>query len=222
MRFIAIALLLISSFSKAETKYETLELLSYQVSSSFSAYIFFEGQQQHFSRAHRLLRDGLKLLNTNESEHPELVQLWQQAQTFIDEHENNLSADPGREANWMIISQKINSTLSSINKTYSSEDIRLRIELEKVLALYMKFANAPAGGFAVLLSDGNIDEHVNNISAMLKNNTASSSRLRKQWRYIRKTLLNYNTSAAPYIVMKVVGDMSNILGQQSTGTLASD
>lgn len=214
MRFLfAVVIMFFTSITHAANRFEELELLSYQTSSAFNAFIYYEGQEQeHLQQAKRYLAKGHVLTNNIEGDTAELAKLWQQADDFIAEHssESAVGIDGGRDANWMLITQQINKILSKVNQEYSSEQIRLQVEMEKTLSMYMQYINSPVGGYSVLQSEITIDERVQTVSELLEKNSAINKRLRRKWGYIKKTLLAYNSNAAPFIILRVYEDMRKI------------
>lgn len=215
MRYlITFFLIYFSACSYADKEYEELELLSYRMSSAFSAFIFFEGQQEYLDQAQQFLNAGNVLLKQTDEAHPELQKIWEQAVKFITQHGKSYATgvNNSREANWVLISQDIHSTLSRINNNnYSSEKIRLQLEMEQILALYMKFINAASGGYGISQAEITIDDRVKKVSDILQKESFNNRQLKRKWNYIKRTLLSYNTNAAPYIVMKVFDDMREII-----------
>lgn len=215
MRYLITFLLIyFSAVSYADNEYEELELLSYRMSSAFSAFVFFEGQQEYLQQAQQFLDEGNALLKQADEKHPELQRIWQQATDFITQHGTSYATgvNNSREANWVLLSQDIHAKLSSINQSnYSSERIRLQLEMEQILALYMKFINAASGGYGISQAEITIDDRVKKVSEILQGDSFTNNRLKRKWNYIQHTLLSYNSNAAPYIVMKVFDDMRKII-----------
>lgn len=216
MRYLAVLLLsLTAPFAQANTtELEQLELLSYRLSSSFACYIFFEGQQDYLERAKQNLFDGSELLKQLEGQQPDIHTLWHQAEDFIENNTNRSfgGTDATLEAGWSLMTLDLQKKISALNNNaYSSDAIRLQIEMEQVLVHYMKFANSSFGGYGVSLSDKTLEERVAATDDMIQNKFANQRRLKNKWRFIRKTLLAYNERTSPYIVFRTFSDIRELI-----------
>lgn len=214
MRLFGLLLLLVSSLSHAETEFQELELLSYRLSSSFAAFIFFEGQQDYLNTARKNLADGSKLLQQLEGQHPDIHSLWHQAEDVIEKNTDRSfdGFDITLEAGWSLMTLELQEKISAINNNnYSSDAIRLQVEMEQVLVKYMTFANSSFGGYGVSRSNRSIEERVDDISKMIPKYFPDNRRLQNKWNFIRRTLLAYNDQTSPYIVSKTFDDMRKII-----------
>ena len=214
MRLFGLVLLLLSSLSNAETEFQELELLSYRLSSSFAAFIFFEGQQDYLDAAKENLANGSELLKQLEGQHPDIHSLWHQAEDFIEENTDRSfnGLDTTLEAGWSLMTLELQEKISAVNQnTYSSDAIRLQVEMEQILVHYMKFSNSSFGGYGVSLSGRSIEERVADVSNMIQEYFPDNRRLQGKWKFIRRTLLAYNEQTSPYIVSKTFDDMRKII-----------
>ncbi|WP_419812659.1 hypothetical protein [Bacterioplanoides sp.] len=214
MRLIILPLLFIASLSYADTELEELELLSYRLSSAFAAFIFFEGQADYLNSAKKILAEGSQRLKTLENQHSDIHSLWHQAEDFIANNTNRSfdGTDATLEAGWSLMTLELQEKISTINQnSYSSNAIRLQIEMEQVLANYMRYANSSFGGYGISRSGRTIEERVADIDKMIPEYFPDNRRLQNKWRFIRRTLLAYNEQTSPYIVFRTFDDMRKII-----------
>ena len=221
--FFVVICLLLSTKSLADQTLEQLELLSYRLSSSFGAFIFFEGQQDYLQRAEQNLSRGSELLTHIEGQHPDIHKLWHQAEDFIEQntHRSFEGVDMTLEASWSLLTLELQEKISKLTaQNYSSPAVKLQIELEQILVHYMKFANSTVGGYGVSLSHKTIEQRVADAQQLLNENFAKQRRLQRKWNYIKRTVLAYNSNTAPYIVIKVFDDMRELIRQPSESASA--
>ncbi|WP_419812661.1 hypothetical protein [Bacterioplanoides sp.] len=217
MRFISACLLFFSVASHAETPQETLELLSYRLSSSFDAFVFFEGQQQYLSQVNNLLQQGENLLNQSPENHGQLQQQWQQAKTLISNHHDSENTQNTNnldllETEWTLLNSDIQQQIDQLKQpSYSSAKVELQVELEKILSQYMQHSTASLGGFSALPGQDPMEEGIKRVDTLLASDFSDNQQLQRKWRFIRRPLLTYNTNSMPFIVLKVFDDMRQII-----------
>jgi len=225
---LALWLVAVSHAAGAQTapkELQQLELLSYQLSSSFGAFIYFEGQQEYLQKAKQNLADGRQILTTLEGQHPQVHKLWQQAEQFIEDNTNRSfeGVDMTLEASWGLLTIQLQDAIADLTLLkYSNQAMALQSELEQILALYIKFANSTVGGYGVSRSDKSIEQRVEDVQQQIDQHFADDKRLQRKWSYIKRTVLAYNSNTAPYIVMKVFDDMRAMLRSERYQQIAAD
>jgi len=227
MKHLAIALLsLMASLSHATTnELQQLELLSYRLSSSFATFIFFEGQQEYLQQAKQHLAEGSELLTTIPDQHPQIHRKWNEAETFISDNTDRSfeGFDMTLEAGWSLLTLNLQEKIAELNpRQQASAAFKLQLEFEQILVHYMKFANSTAGGYGVSRASDTIEDKVARAEAIINQDFSKNIRLKRKWKYIKKTILAYNSNTAPYIVMRVFDDMRRMVNQDSTQKIAEN
>lgn len=235
MRLIGLALLFIHSLAYAETEIEQLEILSHRISSSFSALVFFDGQEKYLNQVNDFLDQGDRLLNQiqldgnqpsqqqspqHQSPQTQLKQQWQKARELVDSNSQSVADNLDIfEYEWSLINQVIQKQITEIqqqhyknkNPLYSSPSVLLQVELETILSLYMQHSTEIASGFSTLPSQNSIETSVATVDTVLASDFSDNQRLQKKWRFIRRTLLDHNAESVPFIVLKIFDDMRTII-----------
>lgn len=197
---------------------QELELLSYRLSSSFATFIFFEGQQEYLQQAKQHLARGSELLKTISAEYQTIHEKWHHAEQFIADNTNRTFAgsDMTLEAGWSLLTLDLQESIAAENASSNIENsqsnnaqiaFRLQLNLEQILVHYMKFANSTAGGYGVSRARDTIENKVDRAELLILQHYKNNKRLQRKWKYIKKTILAYNSNTAPYIVMRVFDNM---------------
>jgi hypothetical protein len=105
------------------------------------------------------------------------------------------------------ITQKLESSIQpqAVNQQNAELNIlNLQLNMEKVLSQYMGYANSTTGGYGVSYGDTPLEQQIEEISSEVKALAEANKQhqyIAKQWRYIEKTLLAYNSQVAPFVVL---------------------
>ena len=217
MKFMMALLLLVTAAGASATQnaLQELNLVSYKLSSAYASYIFFEGSRKYQQQADQYFGEGVNLL-TEVTDAAELRKHWQKAGDFMNENkagQTSKYANVSLETGWNLLFQEFQTVMDARLKGAEPVDPKdaLELMLEKIRLQYMQFANAPTGGFGVIVTGTSIDEKVAQADKMIDEYFSDDLPLTKKWGFIRKTILAYNSEVAPFIVTRVLDDMQALL-----------
>ena len=216
---LVVTLLFFSLFSRAESNIDNViqfKIASLQLLSSFSAFIYFEGDELNSSRLNESKKNGDKALVKLSTENPELSLKWHQISDYVESSQGR-DFDVNLEAGWSVLQEELNHiiALQENKSTYSEASgssevsskntiIQLHLKMESILSRYMAFANSTLGGYGISSQGIPLEEEITAVSlklAQLVEQDEKYKLLAKKWGYIEKTLLAYNSNVAPYVVM---------------------
>ena len=192
------------------------EIGAYQVSTAFSAYVFFEGGPKF----RKQLRQAIAAENSHISElteFPEVQKQWQLATAFIQENEEAAGDGTDRRLDTSLavymneLYRRINAELSELPLGFSNEYLTSRLQFEKVIAQYIGYTSTSMG---VYHSDETIDESVAKFSVMLekvRNKNSDYQTLLNKWNFIKKGMLE--GSSAPFVTLHTAQKIRQLLAK---------
>lgn len=236
---LAISILFLSFACRAESETESLvqfKIASLQLLSSFSSYIYFEGDKRNTARLNQAKIYGDQALLKLTIPNPVLSLKWQQISDYLDASQGR-QFDVNLEAGWSILqveleqiietyestlalgkedaSKGISSNASSSNANSTHVSIsELQVKMETILSRYMAFANSTWGGYGISSKGTPLADQIKSVSKDMVELAEEDTKyipLARKWKYIEKTLLAYNSNVAPFVVMHTYGKMREIL-----------
>ena len=211
--------LLCSAVTSHATPRESLlkaEIGGYQVSTAFSAYVFFEGGPKFRKRLHQAItleQGHMAELNA----FPQIQQQWQTAAGFIKDNEEDAADGTDRRLDTALavhmneLYRLIRAELANQPQGISSDYLTTRLQFEKVVAQYIGYTSTSMG---VYHSDETIDESVAKFSAMLENIRQKNSdyqTLLNKWNFIKKSMLA--GTSAPYVTLHTAEKIRQLLAR---------
>ncbi|MBL4880145.1 MAG: hypothetical protein JKX82_02355 [Oleispira sp.] len=223
-KLLVITLMFLSLACHAESdmdKAVQFKIASLQLLSSFSSYIYFEGDSRNQVRLHQAKIQGDKALLELSVPNQELSLKWKQISDYLDSSQGD-QFDVNLEAGWSILQLELSQTLETYEaglavdkETVAGNNIsNLQVKMEIILSRYMAFANSTLGGYGITSKGDPLEDQIKAVSvdmAELVEKDAKYKPLARKWRYIEKTLLAYNSDVAPFVVMHTYGKMREML-----------
>jgi hypothetical protein len=203
-----------SQVQAQQTSLIEVKLATLQVSSSYSAFVYFQGDTRNLKRLQTALDKGNEVLTSLNVPSSELHKKWQQSI----EHINSIKAyqfdgsDIGHDVKWSLLQKDLNAELVKLEGTSKEaagsdstfELLTLQLKMENLLSQYMTFSNAITGSYGSIRNEIPFEQQVENITTGLASfevNNKNINKVRSKWKYIKKTLLAYNSNVAPFVVL---------------------
>jgi hypothetical protein len=202
------------------------KISSLQLVSSFSSFIYFEGDKRNQLRLQQAKIKGDQALAQLTIPNAELTLKWQQISDYLDSSQGS-EFDVNLEAGWSILQGELSQIINVYEAALVSEKgasmqsnsdakniIRLQVEMETILSRYMAFANSTWGGYGISSMGTPLEQQIQSVSVEMKGLAAQDVKykpLANKWGYIDKTLLAYNSNVAPFVVMHTFEKMRKII-----------
>jgi len=226
---LCISLLFFSLAVRAESDidgFTQFKISSLQLVSSFSSFIYFEGDKRNQLRLQQAKIKGDQALAQLMIPHSELTLKWQQISDYLDSSQG-YQFDVNLEAGWSILQGELSQIINvyeaalvsderaSMQSNSDAKNIsRLQVKMETILSRYMAFANSTWGGYGISSKGTPLEEQIQSVSVEMKELAAQDIKykpLANKWGYIDKTLLAYNSNVAPFVVMHTFEKMRKII-----------
>lgn len=197
---------LVTRADAANDTFVKFQISSLQLFSSFSSFIYFQGNERNIKRLLAARDNSNRMIAALPDDEVELRAKWKDINDYIEKHKDHQfdGADMSLEAAWSIHQREFNKI---INKR-TAGDIRvidnIQIKMEAILSQYMGYANSTTGGYGVSFADVPLEQLIANLSKELDALVEADDKykeLNKLWNYIQKTLLAYNSNVAPFVVI---------------------
>lgn len=221
--------------SKAQSA-ELLEvkLATLQLSSSYSAFVYFQGDHRNLKRLQTALSKGNDALTSLNVPSTDLQQKWQKSVQFVNAIQQYQfdGSDVGLDVKWSLLLKDLNEELSTFEDKSSNKKgvdakmglLLLQLKMENILSQYMTFSNAITGSYGSIRNEIPFEQQVENITtglASFEGDNENINKVRSKWKYIKKTLLAYNSNVAPFVVLhtydKIRSEIRAYLNTESAG-----
>ena len=202
------------------------KISSLQLVSSFSSFIYFEGDKRNQLRLQQAKIKGDQALAQLTIPNAELTLKWQQISDYLDSSQGS-EFDVNLEAGWSILQGELSQIINvyeaalvsekgaSMQSNSDAENIsHLQVKMETILSRYMAFANSTLGGYGISSKGTPLEQQIQSVSVEMKGLAAQDIKykpLTNKWEYIDKTLLAYNSNVAPFVVMHTFEKMRKII-----------
>jgi hypothetical protein len=205
----------------ADSKNDNLlqfKISSLQLFSSFSAFIYFQGDDRNRARLMSAKAKGdqaISLLPDSELK-SKLKLKWIDLSNYVASNKSHRfdGLDSSMEVGWTILQKELIATLAERHTAKATGIVDIQIKMETILSQYMGYANSTTGGYGVSYGDLPLEEQIKimqkELSALAQADNKYQS-LFKQWSYIQTALLAYNTNVAPFIVLHTFDRMRKII-----------
>jgi hypothetical protein len=194
------------------------KISSFQLFSSFSAFVYFQGDDRNRTRLLNAKKKGdqaISLLPDSELK-SKLKLKWIDLSDYV---ASSISyrfdgLDTSMEVGWTILQKELIATLAERHTAKATGIVDIQIKMETILSQYMGYANSTTGGYGVSYGDLSLEEQIKimqkELSALAQADNKYQS-LFKQWNYIQTALLAYNTNVAPFVVLHTFDRMRKII-----------
>lgn len=202
------------------------KISSLQLVSSFSSFIYFEGDKRNQLRLQQAKIKGDQALAQLTIPNAELTLKWQQISDYLGSSQGS-EFDVNLEAGWSILQGELSQIINvyeaalvsekgaSMQSNSDAENIsHLQVKMETILSRYMAFANSTLGGYGISSKGTPLEQQIQSVSVEMKGLAAQDIKykpLANKWGYIDKTLLAYNSNVAPFVVMHTFEKMRKII-----------
>ena len=219
--FLPLFLYAICSHANDRNDLLSTEIGGYQVSTAFSAYVFFEGD----STFRKQLKQAIQQQNNRVAalnRFPEVKQQWQLAADFINDNEEAAGDGTDRRLDTSLavymneLYRRIRTALETQPRGLSSGYLETRLQFEKVVAQYIGYTSTSMG---VYHSDETIEESVAKYSQLLeqtRNKNRDYKALVRKWNFIKKSMLA--GTSAPFVTLhtaqKIRQLMADVYGEK--------
>lgn len=222
-----ISSMFLSLVSRAESDVDNFiqfKISSLQLFSSFSSFIYFQGDDKNRMRLLTAKAQGDAAISSLPRANVELKLKWQQISDYVESYQayNFDGADMSLEAGWSILQGELNSIISTLEAHSASDNgavtpakiASIQIGMETILSRYMAYANSTTGGYGVSYGERPLEEQIMTLKqelTVLVQAEPKYTSLLKKWSYIQGTLLAYNSNVAPFVVLHTFDGMRKVI-----------
>lgn len=204
----------------------SLEANAYRLTADISILALQEGGRKYQKRLDQTIATGNALAADLSSRWPGITRQWQVSAAFMQEKRavaaansdvsftNDLEAVQGKLYE-KIHQAKLELLAENLRESDVASLVAL-IALEQMVAEYMYYNINVFGGHAITNSRMKDNATLFRKSvAQIENQDSERSAIQAKWRFIEKTLLNYNQQSATFIVMKTTDKIRGLLSAVS-------
>jgi hypothetical protein len=190
------------------------KISSLQLFSSFSAFIYFQGDDRNRSRLMNAKKKGNQAISLLPDS--EVKSKWIDISNFVASYKTHRfdGLDMSLEAGWSIHQKELIAILAERHTVEATGIADIQIKMETILSQYMGYANSTTGGYGVSYGNVSLEEQIKIMQKELRELAQADNKyqsLFKQWSYIQKPLLAYNTNVAPFIILHTFDRMRKII-----------
>jgi hypothetical protein len=215
------SLTFLSWFSHAEDysdKVTQFKISSLQLFSSFSSFIYFQGDDRNRTRLVNAKNLGDQAISELPDSDVALKLKWQQVSDYVNDYQTYEfnGADMSLEGGWGLLQGELNVIVSALEATPPSGISSIQIDLETILGQYMAFANSTTGGYGVSNNDIPLEDQINAMTKVLIELAQADVKyqpLLRKWNYIKSTLLAYNSNVAPFVVLYTFDSIRKMIAE---------
>lgn len=197
----------------------SFEISSHQLSSAFSAFIYFEGGEKHLKRVQQAVASSEQRFQALEDKPAGLQTAWSVVKAHVKRYESHVfnGVDMSLEGGWSLALNKLQSEIEALKAAQPVEAdqqqsihyqaLSFNLSLENLLSQYMSIANSTTGGYGVSRGDLSIEDRVamtETLLMALKKSGQNVDAVNRKWQYIKKTILAYNSNIAPFVVIHTI------------------
>jgi hypothetical protein len=221
-KIVVLSFILVSSATHAESDTDNFiqfKISSLQLFSSFSSFIYFQGDDRNRTRLLNAKNQGDKAIASLPDSEIELKLKWLKISDFVDSYQAHSfdGVDMSLEAGWSIHQKELNVILDTraASKVSGIEDVQ--IKMETILSQYMGYANSTTGGYGVSYGNVPLEQQIKTLNKQLVELAQADVQyqpLLKKWSYIQGTLLAYNSNVAPFVVLHTFDRMRKMIASE--------
>jgi hypothetical protein len=192
------------------------KISSLQLFSSFSAFIYFQGDDRNRTRLMSAKTKGDQAISQLPDSEVRLKLKWIDISDFVASYKSHRfdGLDMSMEAGWSIHQKELIAILAERNTVEATGIADIQIKMETILSQYMGYANSTTGGYGVSYGNVSLEEQIEIMQKELSELVQADNKyqsLFKQWNYIQTALLAYNTNVAPFVVLHTFDRMRKII-----------
>lgn len=200
----------------------TLEAHAYRLTADVSILALQEGGARYQKRLDNTIAAGDEVAERLRSHFPTVVHQWQVSTGFVQQGRavaaanSDINFSNDLEAIQNKLYQKIQQakehlSIEELNQSEAAALVAL-ITLEQMVAEYMYYNSNVFGGHAVTNSRmADNAARFRDSVAQISGHDSNRKAIEAKWRFIEKTLLNYNQQSAAFIVMKTTDKIRSLL-----------
>lgn len=217
-----IGLIFVSLSSRAESDgYPMIQfkISSLQLFSSFSSFIYFQGDERSRTRLLNAKNRGDQTIAALPEPAVELKLKWQEISEYVESYQSHNfdGVDMSLEGGWSILQRELNELIAGKEIAKATGISAIQIQMETILSQYMGYANSTTGGYGVSYGDAPLEDQIKSLQQELTTLANADSRyqpLVKKWSYIQATLLAYNSNVAPFVVLYTFDGMRKMIASE--------
>lgn len=221
-KFLVLSLILVSSATHAQSDTDSFiqfKISSLQLFSSFSSFIYFQGDDRNRTRLLNAKTQGDKAIASLPDSEIELKLKWLKISDFVESYQthNFDGVDMSLEAGWSIHQKELNVILDARAASNASGIADVQIKMETILSQYMGYANSTTGGYGVSYGNVPLEQQIKTMNKQLVELAQADAQyqpLLKKWSYIQGTLLAYNSNVAPFVVLHTFDRMRKMIASE--------
>lgn len=200
-----------------------IEIAAYQLSSSFSAYVQFNGSPKFADQLETTINNSHKIFDQTNEKYPAIFKKWQESLGFIEDkkglvfggEDHRLITGHAIYQNQLyklIQAAQINTESDPSQKLPNQHEyLNIRVSFERVIAQYIGFTGSATG---FIHSDFSIEDSVaaftNNINK-ITNKNSDFQRLNKKWNFIKGNITTEANHTTPFITLHTAADIRKTL-----------
>ena len=219
---LAVSLIFLSLASRAESDSHPMiqfKISSLQLFSSFSSFIYFQGDDRNRTRLLNAKNRGDQAIAALPDSEVELKLKWKEISEYVESYQsyNFDGVDMSLEGGWSILQRELNELIAGKAVTKATGISAIQINMETILSQYMGYANSTTGGYGVSYGDTPLEDQITSLKQELTILADADSRyqpLVKKWSYIQGTLLAYNSNVAPFVVLHTFDGMRKMIASE--------
>lgn len=223
LRFSVILLAFLLQAAHASDEQDDLlkiEISAYQMSTAFSAFVFFEGDPRFVKQLQQSRQQGADIFKGLSAQYPGIHRQWQQASSFTADSENtvfdgsDLRLEIGLSVYQNELYRQINQKKSEHEESHNAY-LQAQLNLEKILAQYM-YSAISAGAYN---NDNSMDENAIEFSRQIETVSHSSGykRLARKWNFVKNRILNNKQQVTPFMTLHAAKDIRKLLAKAFSG-----
>jgi len=216
---LVISFIFLSLVTRAESDIDNLtqfKISSLQVFSSFSSYIYFQGDDRNRTRLLNAMKRGDRAISLLPETEVELKLKWKQVSDYVNSYQAHSfdGIDMSLEGGWSILQGELTKMIATRDVTQAEGIDDVQIKMESILAQYMVYANSTTGGYGVSYGAIPLEDQIETMKKKLTDLAKRETQyqpLLKKWSYIQGTLLAYNSNVAPFVVLHTFDSMRKMI-----------
>lgn len=220
-KVLIISLVFFSLFSHGDEysdKVNQFKISSLQLSSSFSSFIYFQGDDRNRTRLMNAKNMGDQAILELPDSDVALKLKWKQVSDYVNSYQayDFNGADMSLEGGWSLLQGELNSVISDLGLPAAKGIVGIQVDLETILGQYMAFANSTTGGYGVSNNGIPLEDQINAMTQRLVELAQTDTKyqpLLRKWNYIRRTLLAYNSNVAPFVVYHTFDSIRRMIAE---------
>jgi hypothetical protein len=213
--------IVLSLATRAESNVDNLnqfKISSLQVFSSFSSFIYFQGDDRNRTRLLTAMAGGDKTNSLLSDEDIELKLKWKQISDYVASYQAHDfdGADMSLEGGWSILQGELSKIIAERNVAPVEGIADIQIKMESILTQYMAYANSTTGGYGVSYGSIPLEDQIKTLKQKLTDLAQADAKyqpLLRKWSYIQGTLLAYNSNVAPFVVLYTFDGMRKMISE---------